>query len=219
MHYEPPHNDESLSSATVGPGALLRQARLARGWEPQEVASRLSVRPELVQAIENDDFSALGAPVFAKGFVQRYARLVGVPEQEALERLRRSVRSEPPPLRVTHHVKPQAKSSDLRWLTYPLVLLLVGWLAWWGFERADRLLARGGLSLPGIGDGARSGTPLALPEANVPAAPAAPVTPAATSALPLPAAPEPPTVAATPAGALSVGDGSATAVAIPAEPG
>lgn len=66
--------------------ALSRQARLP-----------LSV----VAAIEADDFAALGAPIFARGFLRTYARTVGVPEV-VVDAALRALASEPPPLVVVN---------------------------------------------------------------------------------------------------------------------
>lgn len=71
------HEQEQLPD--VPPGLRLRQAREAAGWSIAQVAERLKLRGALVEAIEREDLDALGAPVFARGYIGSYANLVGLP--------------------------------------------------------------------------------------------------------------------------------------------
>lgn len=66
-------------TADTPPGLRLRQARQDAGLSTAEVAARLRLRVALVEAIEREDLAALGAPVFARGYVDGYARLLGLP--------------------------------------------------------------------------------------------------------------------------------------------
>jgi cytoskeleton protein RodZ len=65
-------------------GAQLQTARAARGWSVQEVASRLRIRPALVEALECGDYAPFTAAAYARGQLRNYARLVGVDEQALL---------------------------------------------------------------------------------------------------------------------------------------
>lgn len=64
-------------------GAVLRGAREAQGLSIQEVASHLRMMTRQITAMEEDDFTSLGQPVFARGFVRNYARLLRL-DSEAL---------------------------------------------------------------------------------------------------------------------------------------
>lgn len=65
-------------------GQRLAAAREARGWSVREVAGRLRIRPELVEALERDEHAAFGATTYARGQLRNYARLVGVDLPQAL---------------------------------------------------------------------------------------------------------------------------------------
>lgn len=71
------HDQEQMFD--VPPGLRLRKAREAAGWSTTQVAERLKLRTALVEAIEREDLAALGAPVFARGYIGSYANLVGLP--------------------------------------------------------------------------------------------------------------------------------------------
>ncbi len=63
------------------PGDLLREGRERRGLTVQQIADEMHLEVRLVQAIEANDFLLLGAPVYAKGHLRKYASVLGlVPE-------------------------------------------------------------------------------------------------------------------------------------------
>ncbi|HNH88193.1 MAG TPA: DUF4115 domain-containing protein [Thiobacillaceae bacterium] len=61
-----------------GFGARLREGREATGLAVAEVAAKLKLTSRQVEALEVEDLSHLPSPVFVRGFVRNYARLVGV---------------------------------------------------------------------------------------------------------------------------------------------
>jgi cytoskeleton protein RodZ len=63
-------------------GARLRAGREKLGLTVLQAAERLHTDPRILDAIEADDFAALGAPVYARGHIKHYAELVGEPPLE-----------------------------------------------------------------------------------------------------------------------------------------
>lgn len=61
-----------------GCGNLLRLEREKAGLTVPDVASRLKVPARIVEAIEAEEWDQLGAPVFVRGQLRSYARLLGV---------------------------------------------------------------------------------------------------------------------------------------------
>ena len=59
-----------------GPGARLRRLREARELTVEEVADRLFLEVRIVEALEADRHEALPAPVFVRGYLRQYARLL-----------------------------------------------------------------------------------------------------------------------------------------------
>lgn len=103
-------------------GQVLREAREARNMTQEDVALRLRLMHRQVEAMEADDFGSLGQPVFARGFVRNYARLMGLQPETLLARME-GAPTEPIP--VTHPEPPMSSS----WLTSPwLILLMLGML-------------------------------------------------------------------------------------------
>lgn len=61
-----------------GCGARLRKAREAAGLTETDVAARLKMPVRVVQSLEAEDWSRLGAPVFVRGQLRSYSRLLGL---------------------------------------------------------------------------------------------------------------------------------------------
>lgn len=68
-----------------GCGSRLRKAREAAGLTQEDVASRLKMPVRVVQSLENEDWDRLGAPVFVRGQLRSYSRLVGLATSTTLE--------------------------------------------------------------------------------------------------------------------------------------
>lgn len=135
-------SDESNKSEAddSGPvaGEVLARARRAREISIQEIAKDLHLDEFKVRALEQNRFDALGAPVFAKGYLRKYAELVGVPVDDIVAdyyRLNRSVGA--PPL-VTKRSDPMRDPSPVPWLAL-LALVLLGGVAvvWWFASRSE----------------------------------------------------------------------------------
>lgn len=112
-------------------GAWLARARASYGVEPRDMARHLGLNPTIILALEADDFVRLGAPVFVRGYLSRYSRLLNLPEAQVLERYQRQAGSgqEPPPLKVMHPRQRETRVRDLRGVLYLLVVVGVGWTA------------------------------------------------------------------------------------------
>jgi cytoskeleton protein RodZ len=76
---------ESMTTETILTcGGMLSCAREAAGLSQQEVAQHLNLLPTIVRAIEADDFSAIRSPVFCRGYLTSYAKLMNLPVADVL---------------------------------------------------------------------------------------------------------------------------------------
>jgi cytoskeleton protein RodZ len=65
-----------------GPGERLRAERERRGFSAQKVAEDLHVDVWVVEALESGRHASLGAPVYVKGHLRKYAALLGLDGEE-----------------------------------------------------------------------------------------------------------------------------------------
>jgi cytoskeleton protein RodZ len=82
----PPWEKDAEGQATGGAsfGTWLRRQREARGIVLREIADRTKISYRYLEAMEDDRFDLLPAPLFAKGFLREYARYVGLNPDEVV---------------------------------------------------------------------------------------------------------------------------------------
>jgi flagellar biosynthesis protein FlhG len=77
-------------AAAPGPGErvgpYLRHRRESLGYTIHDVAQRSRIRSTYLELIENEQFKDLPAPVYLRGFLLEYARILGLPEAEKIAR-------------------------------------------------------------------------------------------------------------------------------------
>ena len=87
MTDQTPMDLPSAGRYAEGCGSLLRQAREHAGLTLQEVGSQLKMPVRVVQALEEENWQVLGAPVFLRGQLRSYAKLLKVDIDPYLERV------------------------------------------------------------------------------------------------------------------------------------
>lgn len=106
------------SRPALGLGERLRSARKARAMSVAQAAEALHLEEDSVRALEEERFEALGAPVFVRGHLRRYAQLVGLSTDAVLDAYRAAV---PESDRLPTLTRPRAPAESLR----------VGSWIWW----------------------------------------------------------------------------------------
>lgn len=125
----------SVTEADLSIGQTLARWRAQRGESVSNVAARLRCDVAVIEALEADRFNDLGAPVFARGHLKRYADLLGAPVDELLERWAVVQRQSLAPPDLTSMPRARARSVDTRvWgrrVGAAAVALVIGLAAWW----------------------------------------------------------------------------------------
>jgi cytoskeleton protein RodZ len=75
----------SVARTALTPGARLRERRELQQLSLESVAMQLHTSAQVVQALEENDASKLPPPVYVRGFLRSYARLLNMPESEVLD--------------------------------------------------------------------------------------------------------------------------------------
>ena len=70
----------------TGIGVELRDARIARGVTIDDAQRATRISRRYLQALEDEDFEALPAPVFARGFLRSYAQYLSIDPTELVSR-------------------------------------------------------------------------------------------------------------------------------------
>ncbi len=85
-------------ATNVRAGEQLRAARERRKLTQAQAASEMRIDLTTLRALEADDFSRLGAPIFVKGHLRNYAKQLGIAVEPLLEAYERAAQPAPPPL-------------------------------------------------------------------------------------------------------------------------
>jgi cytoskeleton protein RodZ len=113
-----------MSEPGIGIGARLQAARERADLSVVQVAELLHVDPSVIQALETERFSELGAAVYVRGHMRHYAELLRESAPELLALYAASVSVGPPPdLTLMPHA-PQAGSRPRALLTTGLAVVI-----------------------------------------------------------------------------------------------
>lgn len=83
------------------PGEILKQARQGKDLSIAAIATQLNLDLRTIEALESGNLSKLPAPIFVRGYLRGYARLVGVREEEVLAAYQALAPQEPAPRAVS----------------------------------------------------------------------------------------------------------------------
>lgn len=138
--------EENNRSDRLQAGSRLRAAREARGLSTAEVAAQLHLTRSVIDALETDNYDAGPGPVFMRGYLRSYARLMGLPTDELLIQLdgvEGASWTEPPRV-MRKPARTQARMSDrpVRWITYAIVGGIIALtVVWWRSNITEDQLA------------------------------------------------------------------------------
>lgn len=112
-------------------GERLSEARQALQISVHEIAKELHLDDAKVEALERNEFDVLGAPVFAKGHLKKYAQLVKVDPDDVLTdyyRLTRSVSIQPV---ISLRPRPRQELSPGPWIAVIVAIVVAVSAYWW----------------------------------------------------------------------------------------
>ena len=124
----------------IGPGERLQAARIQQGLSLDDVANRMHLSIKILEAIEENNFDEVTAPIFVKGYLRAYARIVALDEDEMIQQYAEFYSGEDPPIGSTSNTIPELSAGDARikWTTYLVILVLAALLAawWWNKQQS-----------------------------------------------------------------------------------
>lgn len=199
-------------------GELLRREREAKGLSVKQVMEDTKISRRILVALEEGDRASLPHPVYTKGFVRNYARLLGLGEADLAQVIdeefgtgEEELPTHPRPSVPRRANGAVASTGKRSWPTVLLIIVLVGVLAAMiVYLQRKAMLGKVMHSAPVEQQQAAPATP-AAPE--VPAAPEPEAQPQETHPAPAPAAPAP---AKAPAAAVPAPAPAATPAPVPA---
>jgi cytoskeleton protein RodZ len=129
---------DAEASGPLG-GERLAAARRAHEISATDIAKELHLDEMKIRALEKNDFAVLGAPVFAKGHLRKYAELVGVSADDVLADYYELNRSAGAPPVVGPARKFRRDISLGPWITGGIIVVIIASTAYWWFTRGPAL--------------------------------------------------------------------------------
>lgn len=125
------------SSSAQGPGDKLQAARISSGLTIDEVANRMHLSVAILSCLEENNFDEITAPIFVKGYLRSYARIVRIDEKEIIQQYTRYYTEVDPPISSTSNTSPEinAEGNHIKWITRLVILALVILLTAWWWDR------------------------------------------------------------------------------------
>jgi cytoskeleton protein RodZ len=115
----------------------LRDERERRGLNRHQVAEDLHVDEQTIAALEAGRFTSLGAPVFARGHLRKYATLLGLDADELLAEFERESARPPELVPLTPSAPRLRPEVPVKWLGAATVAAMVLGVAWWALTQPE----------------------------------------------------------------------------------
>ncbi len=78
-------SEESDKNISSGPGERLKKCRESMKLTRVDIATRLNLRINIIEALEKDDYKYIPKSVFARGYLRSYAKLLNLPPNEIVD--------------------------------------------------------------------------------------------------------------------------------------
>lgn len=124
-------SDERLQNK---PGSTLASIRQQKGYSTEYVAGKLHLRVHVIELLEADDYQKMPEPVFIKGYLRAYAKLLDIVPEPFIETFNQCYSSERKTERALWQSRRQTYKAEhtARWVTsFFAVAVLVAVVMWW----------------------------------------------------------------------------------------
>lgn len=135
--------DDAEVSQQITPGAQLASVRISKGYSLEYVAGKLHLRVRVIELLEADDYLNMPEPVFIKGYLRAYAKLLDVSPQPLLDLFNRHYVSDRKLEKALWQSRRETNKAEhaVRWITSIfaiVVLIAVG--IWWQANKGNEHL-------------------------------------------------------------------------------
>jgi cytoskeletal protein RodZ len=122
-------------------GDEFRSAREARGLTLSDVAEQIHIRSVYLNAIENEDWQSIGAPVYVRGFIRTYARFLALESEAAVAQFNQTIPVERPAHANLPMQDERERSGPSPWALIGVVIALAlsafAGYEWWSFSQGS----------------------------------------------------------------------------------
>jgi len=119
---------------SVSVGTILREGREERNISITDIAHQLHLDSKIIRALEDDDYDYLPDPIYVRGYIRNYCKLLGKEPEEILDQFMKSSGGKDPEIipEIKHPSQTSSSDKPVKAFTYLISLALVILLiAWW----------------------------------------------------------------------------------------
>lgn len=147
--------DESHEVLPQNPGTLLAEARKQKGYSQEYVAGKLHLRARIIELLERDDYQQMPEPVFIKGYLRAYAKLLEVDPEPILEIYNHYHATEKKLDKALWQSRRESNKAErlIRWFTLFFAVGVMVAIGLWWQKNKDAQLYSNHLSQAELGEG------------------------------------------------------------------
>ena len=131
--------DENQNSTQENPGLQLARIREQKGYSQEYVAVKLHLRVKVIELLEADDYEQMPEPVFIKGYLRAYAKLLDVAPEPLLATFNNLYATERKLEKALWQSRRESNKSErvVRWFTGLIVVAAIVAVGMWWQKNKD----------------------------------------------------------------------------------
>jgi len=133
--------EEKVESFEQTPGAFLAESRKQKGYSQEYVASKLHLRVKIIDLLESDNYEEMPEPVFIKGYLRAYAKLLEIEFEPLLSTYNQDYAKEKKLDKTLWQSQREANNVHryVKWFTLLFFIgVLVSISVWWQKNKDNR---------------------------------------------------------------------------------
>ncbi len=126
--------DDIKDIEQFSPGLSLSESRKQLGYSQEYVANKLHLRVRIIDLLENDDYQSMPEPVFIRGYLRAYSKLLNISPEPLISQYNITCGSEKKIDKALWQSRRESNNAEkmVRWITLIFALsVIVAIGIWW----------------------------------------------------------------------------------------
>jgi cytoskeleton protein RodZ len=139
MNTIPITDDNQEYNENNKPGAQLAAIRNQQGYSTEYIAEKLHLRVKIIELLEADTYHSMPEPVFIKGYLRAYAKLLNVQADPLLEMFNNSYKIEQKSEKALWQSRREPNKAEhaIRWVTGIFAIIVLSAVTMWWYTNKD----------------------------------------------------------------------------------
>ena len=146
----PQQHDEGVDAQEIG--NTLAHARERCELTQEQLAQRLNLTVRKLDDLEQGQFDKLGAPIFIKGYIKAYCKVVGLDAADVLQSYTPKQQAEPQASMQSFSKRTEKEAHDHRLMvvSYIIIAIIIGSSLFWWWQNSDSSADAGNTNAPSV---------------------------------------------------------------------